>query len=256
MTRNSFDFGTNKTAPLSATVVEGIIEVCRHGGKLSSNTVMKLLRRTYALLKQCGNTRKITVPQGGKLTIIGDLHGQLSDLLYIIDESGLPSATNKFVFNGDFVDRGENGVEVICILMALYLSEPQNVILNRGNHEDAAITRAYGFMDECIEKYDELTYGMFSEVFRYLPLFVLINECIFIVHGGLFNNRAVTLSDLDKINRIDYVARPPISYPQCLEGLDNDAQWIEYYKQLQRDALWSDPQCDLGNYYFYYYMLK
>ena len=182
------------------------------------NTVMKLLRRTYALLKASGNTRKITTPPGGKVTVVGDLHGQLSDLLHILDECGMPSKTNKYVFNGDFVDRGENGVEITCILMSLFLMEPENIVLNRGNHEDAAITRVYGFQDECINKYDELTYGMFSEVFRYLPLFVLIDEVIFIVHGGLFNNRAVTLADLDKISRIDYVARPPISYPQCLEG--------------------------------------
>ena len=182
------------------------------------NTVMKLLRRTYALLKASGNTRKITTPPGGKVTVVGDLHGQLSDLLHILDECGMPSKTNKYVFNGDFVDRGENGVEITCILMSLFLMEPENIVLNRGNHEDAAITRVYGFQDECINKYDELTYGMFSEVFRCLPLFVLIDEVIFIVHGGLFNNRAVTLADLDKISRIDYVARPPISYPQCLEG--------------------------------------
>lgn len=246
LARKSFDFGTNKNSPLNMDVAEGIIEVCRQGGKLSSNTVMKLLRRTYALLKGGGNTRKLSVPTNGKVTIVGDLHGQLADLLHILDESGLPSSTNRYIFNGDFVDRGESGVEITCILMSLFLAEPENVVLNRGNHEDAAIMRVYGFQDECVDKYDELTYGMFSEVFRYLPLFVTVNDAIFVVHGGLFNNRAVTLADLDKINRIDYVARPPVPYPQCLEGQDNEGQWVEYYKQLQRDALWSDPQFEPG----------
>lgn len=244
--RKSFDFGNNKTAPISLDIAKGVIDMVRSKQKLSANTVMKLLRRTYASLKASGNTRKLSVPPGGKVNVVGDLHGQLPDLLHILDEAGLPSDTNKYVFNGDFVDRGEQGLEITCILMSLFLAEPNNVVLNRGNHEDAAITRVYGFQDECINKYDELTYGMFSEVFRYLPLFVVINDSIFIVHGGLFNNRAVTLADLDKINRIDYVARPPVPYPQCLEGLDNEGQWIEYFKQLQRDALWSDPQADVG----------
>ena len=122
LARKSFDFGTNKNAPLNMDVAEGIIEVCRQGGKLSSNTVMKLLRRTYALLKVSGNTRKISVPSSGKVTIVGDLHGQLADLLHILDESGLPSSTNRYIFNGDFVDRGDSGVEITCILMSLFLA--------------------------------------------------------------------------------------------------------------------------------------
>ncbi|CAN0374577.1 unnamed protein product, partial [Discosporangium mesarthrocarpum] len=43
---------------------------------------------------------------------VGDLHGQLGDLKHLIEINGLPSPTNKYIFNGDFVDRGPNGVEV------------------------------------------------------------------------------------------------------------------------------------------------
>ena len=80
-----------------------------------------------------------------RLTVVGDIHGQLPDLLHILDESGMPSATNKYVFNGDFVDRGPHGVEVICILLALNAAMPDWVVLNRGNHEDHAICCVYGF---------------------------------------------------------------------------------------------------------------
>ena len=37
-------------------------------------------------------------------------------------------------------------------------------MLNRGNHEDYAICCVYGFQTECVEKYDEITFGMFVEV--------------------------------------------------------------------------------------------
>ena len=50
--------------------------------------------------------------------------GQLSDLLHIIDSSGMPSSSNRYLFNGDFVDRGAYGVEVMCVLLALHASMP------------------------------------------------------------------------------------------------------------------------------------
>lgn len=43
---------------------------------------------------------------------MGDIHGQLADLVHLMNHNGLPSETNKYIFNGDFVDRGVQGVEV------------------------------------------------------------------------------------------------------------------------------------------------
>lgn len=228
-----------------ATATE-VIEVFRYGGTLHKDSVMNILRKAYAKLKAAPNVVNVSLPAQGKLTVVGDIHGQLADLLHILDECGLPSPTNKYIFNGDFVDRGPNGVEVVCILFALYIAEPDNVTLVRGNHEDILITKVYGFQDECVSKYDSLVFGMFTEVFKYLPLFSLVDNSIFVVHGGLFNNRQVKISDLEKIARFDYVAKPEIPYPKCNEGLDADGQWAEYYKQLQRDALWSDPMIEDG----------
>jgi hypothetical protein len=79
---------------------------------------------------------------------------------------GLPSSTNKYIFNGDFVDRGSHGAEVMCVLLALLIARPDCVALNRGNHEDFSICSVYGFQLECYEKYDPLTFGLFVEVFQ------------------------------------------------------------------------------------------
>lgn len=207
---------------------------------------MKLLRKVYPLFKETKNIVSMDVPVQGKVTIVGDTHGQLSDLLYILDNSGMPSDKNRYVFNGDFVDRGPNGVEVACILFALYVSCPNNVILLRGNHEDGPVTRVYGFQEEVTSKYDDLVFGMFAEVFRYLPLFGVVDGSIFIVHGGLFNHKGVHLKDLEKIDRSDYIAKPPVPYPANVEKATADEKWKEYYRQLQRDALWSDPQLEPG----------
>jgi len=54
--------------------------------------------------------------------VVGDIHGQLPDLLTILSQSGFPSETNRYVFNGDFVDRGPNSVEVLLLLYCLKVS--------------------------------------------------------------------------------------------------------------------------------------
>ena len=231
---------------ITREVAMQVVEVYRKNGRLSVKLVMKLLRTAYRMLKQAENISRIDIPEGCKMTVVGDLHGQLADLLHILDESGLPADDNRYIFNGDFVDRGQHSVECICILLALYASDPQNVVLNRGNHEDIAINRVYGFQAECVEKYGELAYGMFCEVFRYLPLFVVANEDIFVVHAGLFHDANVLLSDLEEIDRLDYVTRPAVLYPECTEGMSREDARKEYLKQLQRDALWSDPMEELG----------
>eukprot|EP00605_Chrysophyceae_sp_TOSAG23-4_P000439 GSChrysophyteH1.ASY1.ANO1.497.1 assembled CDS len=198
-------------------VSKTVVDVFKQGGRLSKESVHKLLRLCYRSFQTLPNTTRVSLGEDERLTVIGDIHGQLADLLYIISQSGLPNAKNKYIFNGDFVDRGPFGVEVMCILMALYLSNPGQVTLNRGNHEEYAICCAYGFQAECCSKYDDVTFGMFIEVFNHLPLFTLVNERIFVLHGGLFH----TADDLP-------------------DGGD------DYLKQLQRDALWSDPSCNMG----------
>lgn len=48
--------------------------------------------------------------------------------------TGDPSAKNWYLFNGDFVDRGPQGMEVLSILYLYKLLCPDNVFFNRGNH--------------------------------------------------------------------------------------------------------------------------
>lgn len=108
-----------------------------------------------------------------KVVVVGDLHGQFYDLLRIFELAGQPSEENMYMFNGDFVDRGSNSLEVIFTLFALKLQFPKAIFLNRGNHEAQALNLRYGFASEIRERYGmpgKELFDAFSEAFRWLPL--------------------------------------------------------------------------------------
>jgi serine/threonine-protein phosphatase 2B catalytic subunit len=134
------------------------------------------------------------------ITVVGDLHGQYYDLEKILDLGGMPSirhdlAQNKFLFLGDYVDRGAFSVEVVILLYALKLNFPNEVFLIRGNHECRQMTQYFSFRNECLQKYDVETYELFMESFDALPLACIVNEKFIAVHGGISPNLK-TIEDL------------------------------------------------------------
>uniref|UniRef100_A0AAQ4NYH4 Serine/threonine-protein phosphatase n=1 Tax=Gasterosteus aculeatus aculeatus TaxID=481459 RepID=A0AAQ4NYH4_GASAC len=139
--------------------------------------------------------------QKEKITICGDTHGQYYDLLNIFQLNGLPSETNPYLFNGDFVDRGSFSLEVILTLFGFKLLYPDNFFLLRGNHETDNMNQMYGFEGEVKAKYTAQMFQLFSEVFQWLPLAQCINSKVLVMHGGLFSEDGVTLDDLRKIDR-------------------------------------------------------
>ena len=75
-------------------------------------------------------------------------------MIKMFDKVGGPPPQNKYLFMGDYVDRGDHSIEVMCLLMAYKLRYPKHVYMIRGNHECLSITRIYGFYSECKNRYN------------------------------------------------------------------------------------------------------
>ena len=106
-----------------------------------------------------------------------------------------------YLFNGDFVDRGSFGLEVILTLFAYKWLYPKSFYLTRGNHEHAGMNNRYGFEREVKTKFSEIMFAIFSDTFVTLPLANLINKKILVVHGGLSNKNDTTLDDIKNTYR-------------------------------------------------------
>ena len=154
------------------------------------------------------------------LTICGDTHGQFHDLIRIFEKCNYPPKTN-YLFLGDYVDRGVNSIENVCLLFAFKIKYPENFFMLRGNHECSYINRQFGFYDECCQRFNENIWRRFCDVFNCLPIAAIVDDKIFCVHGGI----SPELTDLDDIRKI----QRPTEIPE--DG-------------LLCDLLWSDPDPD------------
>lgn len=120
----------------------------------------------------------------GPVHIGSDIHGQYYDLLRLFECYGEPPAQN-YLFLGDYVDRGKQSIETVCLLFAYKIKYPKNVFLLRGNHECQEISRVFGFFDECKRRYSFKLWRTFMNLFDNMPAAALINDRILCMHGGL-----------------------------------------------------------------------
>jgi serine/threonine-protein phosphatase PP1 catalytic subunit len=96
------------------------------------------------------------------------------------------------------VNYGIQSIETMCLLLAYKIKYPENFFLLRGSHETAAKTRLCGFYEECKRRYNMTIWEIFIDCFNYLPLAAVIDEKIFVVHGGL----SPDLNSMEQIRRI------------------------------------------------------
>ena len=169
---------------LGASALEDIIDSLKRGNVFSLIDAMAILQAATVRFAEEESVNYVNAEPGGSVVVVGDLHGQLHDLLFVLKERGMPSDKVKYVFNGDLVDRGNHGCEIALLLCALKLASPRCVFINRGNHEEAFINIYSGFEEECLQKYDHKVFQMFQSCFDWLPYACVVNESVFVIHGG------------------------------------------------------------------------
>ncbi|CAB1427851.1 unnamed protein product [Pleuronectes platessa] len=203
------------------SLISRLLEVrgCRPG---------KIVQMTEAEVRGlCIKSREIFLSQPilleleAPLKICGDIHGQYTDLLRLFEYGGFPPEAN-YLFLGDYVDRGKQSLETICLLLAYKIKYPENFFLLRGNHECASINRIYGFYDECKRRFNIKLWKTFTDCFNCLPIAAIIDEKIFCCHGGL----SPDLQSMEQIRRIMRPTDVPDTGLLC-------------------DLLWSDPDKDV-----------
>lgn len=194
--------------------IDSMIETLLKHKDLRVAEVQQLCYKAREILADEGNVNYISSP----VTICGDIHGQFFDLQKLFRIGGQIPDT-KYLFLGDYVDRGFYSIGTFLLLLALKVRYPDRLYLLRGNHECKQITQVYGFYDECIRRYGSpIVWRYCTDVFEYLTLAVVIDEKVFCVHGGL----SPIIVSIDHIHNLDRRVEIPSQGPMC-------------------DLLWSDP---------------
>lgn len=188
---------------------------------ITSAEILKLCNIAKASFIQQKTLLSIKAP----VKICGDVHGQYFDLLKLFTKGGCPSVT-AYLFLGDYVDRGENSLETICLLLALKTRYPKTFYLIRGNHELAPINRMFGFFQEVERRFKDENfmklYLQLNDTFNYMPIAAVIDKKVLCCHGGI-SPLILTLDTISQIKR-------PI-YPRKTG--------------LATDIFWSDPDDDI-----------
>jgi hypothetical protein len=136
----------------------------------------------------------VYLPSKGKTIVVGDLHGDLQSLIFILEESGFMRSSAQgreyIVFLGDYGDRGNESVEVYYFILSLKSIFKEKVILLRGNHEgppDLGVRPhdlPYFLRARYAGKWRNI-YESLQELFDSLHHSVIVKEKYLMLHGGL-----------------------------------------------------------------------
>uniref|UniRef100_A0A0R3RQF3 Serine/threonine-protein phosphatase n=1 Tax=Elaeophora elaphi TaxID=1147741 RepID=A0A0R3RQF3_9BILA len=196
---------------------------------MSSMTTLAEVREICLRCREVFRMESILLRIDPPIYILGDIHGQFPDLVKIISKIGTPPR-KRYLFMGDYVDRGRWSLETVSLLMAYKVRYPKHLYMLRGNHETRAVNRIYGFFEECVQRFPENNDGtqlwtLFQHAFNCMPFAALIGERIFAAHGGISE-------DLLNWNQFKRICRP------------TDVTDIGFIN----DLIWADPGNFPGKY--------
>ena len=116
MTSSTTSTMTEDNLIIDEAFVDRTLEDFKKEKVLPLKTVFAIIDRVAPILAKEDTLKRIRFSDFEPFVVVGDIHGQFYDLINIFRLVGKPSKKNSFLFNGDFVDRGEFSVEVILTL--------------------------------------------------------------------------------------------------------------------------------------------
>lgn len=180
--------------------------------RFEGDSIKELCNKTISILSHQPTLLKLHSP----IVVVGDLHGSLQDLVRIFNNTSPPPKT-KYLFLGDYVDRGPFSLEVLLMLFTYLCLYPECIYLIRGNHEFSIVCSEYSFKEEVVAAYNMEIYNKLLEVFSFIPLACVLDHFIFCVHGGIS-------PELENVEIISNIRRPIPTAGSLVENL-----------------VWSDP---------------
>lgn len=201
------------------------------------------IRRVCSQADQIFKREARVVPVTSPVYVLGDIHGNLTDLRTYerILWPGAPTCVpGSYLFLGDYVDRGDYGLECICYLLSMKVLAPRTFFLLRGNHELRSIQQAFTFFREVCEKFRNQQLGIhvwetLNRTFDLMPVAATIDDQIFCSHGGIPTS-ALRLDELYNIPTP--MTDPENQSPAAWEILWNDpvssTEYMEYADLLRK----------------------
>jgi hypothetical protein len=176
-----------------------------------------------------------------RFIIIGDLHGSFATfvrlllrfkIMGVFDDMCIIQPKYNIIFLGDIIDRGVYGFEIMIIILLLKLINPNNIFVNRGNHEEKDINYKNGFRDHIMMQFNsDNIFDLFNSSFVYSHSALLIhnnlsNKYIYLAHGGLPLTPTGELYDswIDKKNKIILNSEISNNINQS-----NSIRWSDFY---------------------------
>ncbi|XP_060066995.1 uncharacterized protein LOC132547248 [Ylistrum balloti] len=199
-------------------------------GQVERGALAKCLLTLCRQVKDTLSSEPRLIKLKSPVYILGDIHGNYRDLVCFekaLWRMGPLLTPASFLFLGDYVDRGEYGVEVVSYLFAQKLLAPGKFYLLRGNHELRSVQEMFSFKSECLSKFGDAIglqiWEAVNDCFDVMPIAATVDDRVFCVHGG------IPSSDndggyIEKINKVPV----PLKDPE----IDSPLAW---------EILWSDP---------------
>jgi diadenosine tetraphosphatase ApaH/serine/threonine PP2A family protein phosphatase len=232
-------------------IAEKFKDVCQHSSEhvqyLNSSQFAKDLMTVCAEIETVLEQEPRVIFLQSPCYVFGDIHGNLEDLQFFAEniwKMGMNLTAGKFLFLGDYVDRGMFSLECTAYLFAMKLLYPHKIYLLRGNHETRDVNgwedhyAEKSFVRQCKDRFGmhigTQVWEECNQAFDRLALAAVIDQDIFCIHGGIPRPIDDFTNEIQAIMAVPKVAAVMPSY-------EHETEW---QKQVAGDCIWSDPAAD------------